>query len=179
MTGQLCLYVHFKFSDEGIFGNADMELYFLWHLHAICHAARDDGDGIATAHGGVDVVAVNVPVILKIGGMLENKKMVAWLTPRWAKIRWWWAASQGCHWCKCRYTPFCFFPSFFATNHMITKRLHNLVYRSWPINLIISSISGLRSSKHIKKGKNWRLILASCECILNECSDKTPHIYDR
>lgn len=74
VTGQLCLYVHFKFSDEGIFGNADMELYFLWLLHAICHAARDDGDGIATGHGGVYVVAVNVPVILKIEGMLENKK---------------------------------------------------------------------------------------------------------
>lgn len=157
-----------------------MELYFLWLLHAICHAARDDGDGIATGHGGVDVVAVNVPVILKIGGMLENKKkvLVAWLTPRWAKIRWWWAASQGSHWSNCRYTPFWFFPSFFPKNHMITRWLHNLVYRSWPINLIISSILELRSSKHIKKEK-LESHFAPCECILNECSDKTPHIYNR
>lgn len=65
-------YVHFKFTDEGIFGNTDMELDFLWLLHAICHAARDDGDGIATGHSGVDVVAVNVPVFLKkIGGTFD------------------------------------------------------------------------------------------------------------
>lgn len=68
----LLLYVHFKFTDEGIFGNTDVELDFLWLVHAICHAARDDGDGIATAHSGVDVVAVNVPVLLKkIGGTFD------------------------------------------------------------------------------------------------------------
>lgn len=73
-------YVHFKFTDEGVFGNTDMELDFLWLIHAICHATRDDGDGIATRHSGVDVVAVNVPVFLKeIGGTSDkDRKCPGW-----------------------------------------------------------------------------------------------------
>lgn len=77
-------YVHFKFTDEGIFGNTDVELDFFWLLHAICHAACDDGDGIATGHSGVDVVAVNVPVFLKNRrylwplGNRGGKKVLLW-----------------------------------------------------------------------------------------------------
>lgn len=58
------LYAHFKFTYEGIFGNPDLEFNFLWLIHTIHNATRDDSDGITTGHRGVNVETVDVPVIL-------------------------------------------------------------------------------------------------------------------
>lgn len=58
------LHTHFEFTDEGVFWNPDMEFYFLWLVHTIGHTACDDSGGITTGHCGVDVKAVDVPVIL-------------------------------------------------------------------------------------------------------------------
>ena len=55
---------HSEFADEGVLGNPDVELYFLWLVHTIGHAARDDSGCITTGHCGVDVKAVDVPVVL-------------------------------------------------------------------------------------------------------------------
>lgn len=63
----LCLHLHLhpEFTDECILGNPDVEFYFLGLIHPIGHAAGDEGGGVATADGAVDVEAVDVPVVLR------------------------------------------------------------------------------------------------------------------
>lgn len=56
--------LHSKCTHECILRNLNMELNFFWFIHTIGHTASDDGGGIATGNGGVDVKAVYVPVIL-------------------------------------------------------------------------------------------------------------------
>lgn len=67
MYNSLCavqLHTHSEFTDEGVLGNPDVEFYFLGLVHTIGHAACDDSGCITTGHCGVDVKAVDVPVVL-------------------------------------------------------------------------------------------------------------------
>lgn len=71
-------YTHFKFTDEGIFGNPDVEFNLLGFIHTIYHTTCDDCDGITTGHCGVDVKAVDVPVVLS-KFTIEKNSLVGWL----------------------------------------------------------------------------------------------------
>ena len=41
-------------------------MYFFGRVHTVDNAAGDDSGGIATGHSGVDVEAVDVPILLEI-----------------------------------------------------------------------------------------------------------------
>ena len=70
-------HIHSEFTDEGILGNPDMELYFLGLVHAIGHTTCNDSGGITTGHCGVDVKAVDIPVLLnKCGGQIAQCECV-------------------------------------------------------------------------------------------------------
>ena len=57
---------HSEFADECILRDPDLEMYFFGSVHAVDNTAGDDSGGIAIGHSGVDVEAVDVPILLEI-----------------------------------------------------------------------------------------------------------------